>query len=144
MYIHIITLDENKKEKNKFSSTISSEQLALMLFDFKGNCFVRYLSELNNEEIDIIKSTYSQESLSVQEGFEKFQPNVVAIQLLAPILIKIRNKIIYLRIKEETEKKDNYELAKLYRDLIVISECIGVLEFAKNYAQNVYLEVEDC
>lgn len=140
--IEIVSVDETNKEKDKFTATVSSDQLALMLLDWR-NAFVSHAQVVNDTEKVILKATYSARSQSVMEGIETFCPNIVAIEQLLPILIKLRKQYLHARLNEEIVKQDKFEIKKLVFDIIAISECIGVLELLKTTTRNVYIAIID-
>jgi hypothetical protein len=138
-YMQIVLVGSAGEELKKFTSTVSCDQLALTLFNWKGNCYADYLNILNDEEIEIVKATYGRESISVQEGTEKFDPKIVSISKVNAVLTKIRNKYLYPKLKE-----NGSDFANFSRDLIAVSECIGALEVFKLDSDEIYLSIEDC
>jgi hypothetical protein len=142
--IQIIAVDKQNQSVNKFTTTVMCDQLAYMLFDWNGNCFINSTSILNDDEIKVIKATFGEESITVLDGLGKFEPNFVLINQLKPVFEKIRNEILLPNLKEQITKGDNYEITKLNRDIIGISECIGALEVFKHSEEKVYITLEDC
>ena len=136
-YIEIVPIRDNEEYNSKFTSSIPCYYLANMLTDWEGNCYTEYNTILNDEEIKTIKSSFGKESLSVQEGYTQFTPNIVSVNKLNNALKKIRNNLFFPICNAEAKRSE-------MRDLIVISECIGFLEFIKNDFSEVYLAVEDC
>lgn len=141
--IEIVSVDENNNPILKFTTKVPCDQLALMLYDWEGNCFTKNADILTKEETDLIKATYGEESISVQEEIETFLPTIVSIFKLQSVFEKIRNKIIYPNIKDSIKSGDEYETAKLQRDLIAISECIAAMEIMKKHSSLAYVGLED-
>ena len=142
--IQIVAVDKENKFVNKFTTTVMCDQLAYMLFDWKGNCFVSFVSILNDEEIKTIKATFGENSLTVLESQGKFEPNFVMIYQLSSLFQKIRKEVLLPNLKDQIFKGDTYEIAKLNRDIIGISECIGALEIFKLTNEKLYIALEDC
>ena len=77
------------------------------------------------------------------DGLERFHPNIVAIEQLLPVMMKVRQQYLLSRIKEEIARQDQYEIGKLLRDVMAISECIGVLELLQKSTRSVYVSIVD-
>lgn len=137
MSIHIISIDNNN-ELSKFKTTTSSENIALTLYSWRNHCYVDFLNILNDEEIDMLKVTYTKESFSVQEGYKSFNPIMVSPSKIKPIFEKIRDNYIFQKVKEKGD-----EHLKFVRDLIILSECIGALETLKSQTETIYIAIED-
>ncbi len=143
-YLEIVPVKNGEEAQQKFTSSISCNQLAMMLLDWNNHHYSDYSDKISNEDIIVLKSCYGKESVSVQEGNSSFNPNIVNIYKLSAALGRLRNQMLYPALKDCMGKGQLDMLGTLEKDLFVISECIGALEFIKHHYQEVYLAVEDC
>ena len=59
-------------------------------------------------------------------------------------LERLRNRVLYPILKDSVANGKENQLPRLTQDLLVISECIGALNYMKHQFKEVYLAVEDC
>jgi hypothetical protein len=140
--LEIVSVDEADKDKDIVTATVASDQLALLLLDWR-NAYLSHSHVLSDAEKAILKATFSQRSQSVTEGIETFAPSVVSIENLLSVLIKLRKQYLHARLNEEIKKQGQYEIKKLVFDIMAISECIGVLELMQVNAQHAYIAILD-
>src|SRR5689334_7318990 len=88
----VIGVNENNEQKFVYSSSDPCDGLALMLLSKDDN--YRTSQKLNEiltaEEIQAIKCTYGENSLSVMEGYETFNPDYSSPKYLQTIVDKIK------------------------------------------------------
>lgn len=143
-YLEIIPFKNGEDIKYKFTSSISCNQLAMMLVDWDKHHYSDYSDKISIEDKLILKSCYGKESISVQEGDATFSPNIVNVSKLSDALGRLRNQMLYPILRDCMSKGQIDMLNTLEKDLLVISECIGALKFIEHYYQDVYLAIEDC
>ena len=141
-YLEIIPIIDGQEGKFRFTSSTSCNQLGVMLLDWDSHCFTDFVDKITQEDKAILKSTYGKESLAVQEGDEKFEPNIVKTDDLITVFVKVKTHVLYPILKDSMAKGHDKVLLNILRDFIVISECIGVLKYIQNTSSEVYLAVE--
>ncbi len=143
-YLEIVPIKDGEETQQKFTSSISCNQLAMMLLDWNNHHYSDYSDKISTEDVSILRSSYGKESVSVQEGDASFEPNIVNVYKLSAALGRLRNQMLYPILKDCMIKGQVDMLGTLEKDLFVISECIGALEFIKHEYKEVYLGIEDC
>jgi len=143
-YLEIIPIKDGEEIQHKFTSSISCNQLAMMLVDWNNHHYSDYSDKISQEDVNILKSSYGKESVSVLERDASFHPNIVSVYKLSAALGRLRNQMLYPVLKDCINKGQIDMLGILEKDLFVISECIGALEYIKHEFKEVYLAIEDC
>lgn len=143
-YLEIVPLLNGQEKNSKFTSSIRCYDLAMMLVDWEQYHYLDYSDKLTPDDVDILRSTYGKESISVQEGFEEHKPNIVSTYKLIGALERLKNQVLYPVLKDSVLNGKLNQLPTLTQDLMVISECIGALNYIKHEINEVYLAIEDC
>lgn len=141
--LKIIAINKDNEQKIAYSSADPCDGLALMLKSKNAN--YRTLQKLNEilstDEIQTIKCTYDEYSVSVSEGYESFSPEFENPKQLQIIIEKIKRFYIKKMLSDETLNKDNF--TEILFDICTLSELYSALEIAKSQDLKIALTLED-
>lgn len=141
--LKIIGIGNDNEKRVVYTSSDPCDGLALMLKNKADNYRTRQkLDEiLTPDEIQAIKCTYDENSMSVSEGYESFTPEYETPNRLQAILDKIKRFYIQKLLSDKTVSEVN--ATEILFDIATLSELYAALEIAKAQNLKVVLALED-
>ena len=139
----IIGTNHDNDRKIVYSSSDPCDGLALMLKNRTGNYrTLQKLDEiLTTDEIQTIKCTYDENSVSVLEGYESFNPEFDTPKQLQTILNKIKRFYIRKIRLDKTLSEDTF--TEILFDISTLSELYSALDIANTQGLKVILALND-
>jgi hypothetical protein len=143
IFLEIIGINQDNDQKIVYSSSDPCDGLALMLKNKIEN--YRTLQKLNEilttEEIQTIKCTYGENSLSVSEEYEGFNPEFDNPEQLKTILNKIKRFYIKKIRFDKTLSEDTF--TEILSDISTLSELYSALDIANTQGLKIILVLND-
>jgi hypothetical protein len=139
----IIGTNQDNDQKIVYTSSDPCDGLALMLKNKKDDYRTsQKLDEiLTTDEIQTIKCTYGEHSLSVSEGFETFDPEFDSPGQLQTILNKIKRFYIKKILFDKTLSEYNFR--EILFDISTLSELYSALDIANTQGLKIILTLDD-
>lgn len=141
--LNIIGIDRDNDQKIVYSSSDPCDGLAIMLISKTENYRTsQKLDEiLTKDEIQAIKCTYDENSLSVMEGYESFNPEFDTPKQLQTILNKIKRFYIKKLRLDKTLSEDTF--TEILFDISTLSELYSALDIANHQDLKIILTLQD-
>ena len=141
--LKITGLGNDNEKRIVYTSSDPCDGLALMLKNKTDNYRTKQkLDEiLAPDEIQAIKCTYAENSMSVSEGYESFTPEYETPNRLQAILNKIKRFYIQKLLSDKTISEAQFN--EILFDIATLSELYAALDIAGKQNLNVILTVED-
>ncbi|MBO9203875.1 MULTISPECIES: hypothetical protein [Niastella] len=136
-------VNQDNDIKLVYSSSDPCDGLALMLFNKTENYrTLQKLSEiLTADEMQAIKCTYGEKSMSVSEGYENFEPEYDSPAKLQTIVDKIKR--FYIKKIRLDKTLDDDTFTEVLFDISTLSELFSALDIAKEQGLQVALTLDD-
>ncbi len=141
--LKIIGISSDNEKRIVYTSSDPCDGLASMLKNKKDNYrTAQKLDEiLTADEIEAIKCTYDENSISVSEGDEGFKPDFETPDRLRATLDKIRRFYINKALSDKTVNDNIFR--EILFDIATLSELYAALDVAGAQGLKIILTLED-